>query len=42
MNNEIFILDDDVYLINGIREIIKKSFSGNKTRIILKKLVWLS
>lgn len=38
MSNEIFILDDDFYLINGIKEIIKKIFSDNKKRIIIKQV----
>lgn len=38
MNNEIFILYDDYYLINGIREIIKKHFSDNNARIIIKQV----
>lgn len=38
MSNEIFILNDDVYLINGITEIIKKIFSDNKKSIIIKRV----
>ncbi|MGD9425814.1 helix-turn-helix transcriptional regulator [Pantoea sp. NSTU24] len=38
MNSEIFILDNDIYLINGVREIVKADFSVINKHMIIRQV----
>lgn len=38
MNSEIFILDNDIYLINGLREIMKADFSISNKSILIRQV----